>query len=724
MKGVWIKTAPEVETPLFERRFSCEAGASASITLCGLGWFELRLNGRRIGQDLFTPAQTNYGPRDLSSFSYTMTDRMSYRAYTLTYDLTSELCEGENCLQVLLGNGWFRQKERVCEGYTAFGDSLLLCYEMTLEEAGGERRTLCSDGSERCFCYPITYSNIYGGEDLDTTLFDAPLTETAVMTSDFDTTLYPQACPPDRVIRTLEPRLLWRRGDTRLYDAGENLSGYVTLDVQGDRGEVAELCFAEALDETENLCFSTSGSDCLLASGRPQIQRDRFVLNGREQRLHPTFVFHGFRYFTLTCHTEKVRPTVQVIHTDLPVTASFSCDDGVLNWLYEAYLRSQLSNFHGCVPSDCPHRERLGYTGDGQACAEAAMLTLDSLSAYEKWLEDILDSADRVSGHIKHTAPFMGGGGGPGGWGCAVAILPDRMLERSGDWKYAARSYDAILHWISYLQAHCEGDIVTSEEAGGWCLGDWCTPEPVVIPEPFVNTCYYIHTLSIAARFSRHLGKGDEGWLEEQADRCREALSKRYGDGEGYCGGCQGADAYAIWAGLAGRERTLARLIDRYAGATRLDTGFLGTDLLCGVLFDAGRGDIALRLLASRDGGVGFGRMMTEGATTLYEYLNNNRHSRNHPMFGACARHLFTGLLGIRNREGRVGYTDLVITPCLSSHVSRASGSIACGEGILSVSFDREAGWVEVDLPRGVSATLCLPTRRLALQTGKSRIDL
>ena len=110
----------------------------------------------------------------------------------------------------------------------------------------------------------------------------------------------------------------------------------------------------------------------------------------------------------------------EVIHTDVAVTSSFSCSDPVLNWLYEAYIRTQLDNYHGCIPSDCPHRERLGYTGDGQLTAETAMLLLDTKELYRKWYQDILDSQGAETGHIPHTAPFLGGGGGPGGWGCAV----------------------------------------------------------------------------------------------------------------------------------------------------------------------------------------------------------------------------------------------------------------------------------------------------------------
>lgn len=725
MKPKWICTAPEVETPVFSRTVWCDGISHAEIDICGLGWFTLLVNGKQINDTLFVPAQTNYAWRDLRGFAYGLTDRMSYRAHYLTYDLTPYLQKGENRMEVILGNGWFRQKERVCEGETMYAPALVLWYELRITEADGAQKTVRSDGSERCHVYPILESNIYLGETVDTRLFDEPLTETPVTVTDFFSPLVKQTCPPDRVIRTITPTLLKREGDLRTYDAGENITGIVSLRIKGERGEQVRLEFAESMKDGK-LRFETMGSDYRCKSGRPQIQGDTFILNGSEQTLAPMFVFHGFRYFTLSCATNDVLPTVQVIHTDAPVASRFDCDDEVLNWLYEAYLRSQLDNLHGCIPSDCPHRERLGYTGDGQACAEAAMLTLDAHGVYTKWLRDILDSQDRQTGHVKHTAPCMGGGGGPGGWGCAIAILPDRMYDRYADMDAVRASYDPILHWIDYMDAKSEDSIVVREEPNGWCLGDWCTPEPIAIPEAFVNTCYLIHTLQIAAKFSDLLGRGDAPALLARAEESREALALRYYDGSDYCGGIQGANAYAVWARLPHYETLPARLAEHYRALGRLDTGFLGTDILCAVLFETGYGDVAIDLLASRDEKIGFAMMMRAGATTLYEYIETDRHSRNHPMFGACVRNLFTGLLGIRNREGCAGYTDLVISPCLHSRVKRASGSVRAGEGEVSLSFSvtDERTQIEVDLPRGVKAVLRIGDREWQLKPGRQTVTL
>lgn len=164
----------------------------------------------------------------------------------------------------------------------------------------------------------------------------------------------------------------------------------------------------------------------------------------------------------------------EVIYTDLETVSDFVCENETVNHLLDAYRRTQLSNTHGCVPSDCPHRERRGYTGDGQITCETVMHVFGAKRMYDKWLRDIADCRNVKNGHIQHTAPFSGGGGGPGGWGGAIVVVPYMYYKMYGD-PSAVRNYlYAIKHYLEYMESHCEGMLVTHEEKGGWCLGDWC----------------------------------------------------------------------------------------------------------------------------------------------------------------------------------------------------------------------------------------------------------
>ena len=442
--------------------------------MSALGFYKLYVNGHPVGDELYRPSNSIFHARDPKSWIYPIRDQFTYRAYYSTIDITPWLHEGENTLEIALGNGWYRQTERVAEGNMAFGDRLGAIYALVLKE--GETETqICSDGTERCSASATVYNQLFIGEVYDTRLEGEAFREwQSVEIIDLpDTMLTPEAAPADRVIRRVTPTLLSDNGGRKCYDVGENVSGLVTLRVKGNAGDEVHVRFAENMQNGE-LSYGTTGSGHRGADGRPQIMEDVCICDGNEHLFTPQFVWHAFRYFEITGPGEAV--DVSIIHSDTPVTSSFYSSSPELNWLYDAFLRTQLNNMHGGVPSDCPHRERLGYTGDGQVCARAAMTMLDSRTFYRKWIRDIFDSQDDVTGHVNHTAPFAGGGGGPGGWGCAIVEVPYQLYRHYGDKSVLEKYYGQMRRYIDYLEAHSEFGLVTSDKAGEWCLGDWCGP--------------------------------------------------------------------------------------------------------------------------------------------------------------------------------------------------------------------------------------------------------
>ena len=414
------------------------------------------------------------------------------------------------------------------------------------------------------------------------------------------------------------------------------------LSCLGKKGECITVRHAEELAADGTLDFESAG-------GSDQLQQDHYICDGRIQTLHPLICWHGFRYFETEGPCEVL--CAEVIHTDVAVTSSFSCSDPVLNWLYEAYIRTQLDNYHGCVPSDCPHRERLGYTGDGQLTAETAMLLLDAKELYRKWYQDILDSQGAETGHIPHTAPFLGGGGGPGGWGCAVYQVPLAWAKIYGDDSLLVQGYDAILRWFDYMDAHSEKGLVVREEEGGWCLGDWCFPaseEKEQLPEAFINTFYYLHGLQEMMQISEKMNNKLSIRFAEREKNVKNAFLDAYFDPEtgDFCEGRAAGNAYGLALGL-GDKRTKKHLVEKYEALGRFDTGIFGTSMLLEQLFSIGAGDLAVRLLTNDSEAASFAHMKRNGATTLWERWDG-RESHNHPMFGACVRLLFTQILRIR----------------------------------------------------------------------------
>lgn len=273
--------------------------------------------------------------------------------------------------------------------------------------------------------------------------------------------------------------------------------------------------------------------------------------------------------------------------------------------------------------------------------------------------------------------------------------VPYAFYKQYGDTGILHKCFDPMCRWIEYLETRLESGLITHEEDGGWCLGDWFTLEPTIISEEYVNTCYFIKSLLIMEEIAGIIKKTDLVVHWQSVRKYAEtAVKNRFfnEEAQSFADGVQGADAYAVWCGLA-NVSTVEKIAAKYAALGHFDTGFLGTDILLEVLFDHGYGQTALQLLESCDMG-SFLYMKQLGATTLCERWSG-AGSWNHPMFGAAARHLFTGVLGIRQRSGTSGYENVIIDPCLSENMSFASGSISTPSGDIFVSIQRTNEGIE-----------------------------
>ena len=695
----WIKADDCCESPIIVHRFQAQQPVEGSIEITGLGYFAVKLNGKEITADRFVPAASDYEKRDFKNLLYPISDTFTHRIYFLRYDCGHVLQTGENQIEIQLANGFYRQTQRVAEGNMEYGQDLKTAFCLTFRDESGTHQVY-SDGTELWRDSEIVSSHLFIGEVHDARKGSVkPQWKPVHLLSAPQAELSLQTCPADRVISTVTPVLLKQDGNRQIYDAGENISGNVRITTCAPAGTQIRLRFAENYIDGE-LDFKSTGSEYICTNGSRQIMEDVFICDGTRRSFEPMFVWHAFRYFEIIGPVESA--AVQVIHSNTPVNSAFSSDAEGMNWLYNAFLRTQLNNMHGGVPSDCPHRERLGYTGDGQVCAEAAMLTIESRAFYRKWIRDILDCQDVVGGHVQHTAPFMGGGGGPGGWGCAIVLVPYQYYLRYGETEMLHKCYEPMKKWCGYLDSRLEGNLVTSEEPGGWCLGDWCTAEKTVLPTPFVNTYYYIRCLRILQEIAVLLGRAeDTAGFTFREKALTEALVNAYYDRStgNFFQNIQGANAYALHLGL-GDERTLKNLVAFYRQLGRFDTGFLGTDILLEVLYKNGQADLAYQLLNSREKG-SFLYMKDRGATTLWETWGGEE-SHDHPMFGAGARHLITSVLGIGQAPQTAGYSDIVICPQIAEQMQYAKGHIQTENGTISTGWRKEDGkiYLSAQLPK------------------------
>ncbi len=716
VNSLWIGAPKTSTSPVFLRRFVSDTCKKAELIITSCGFFEAKINGQKVTDAMFLPLVTHYEKRDMSNWIYPIFDTLTHRLYYYTFDITSLLNSGENILSVQLGNGWYIQDERVAEGNMSFGDQLKAAYCIRFYTENGTVE-LHSDGTETYYDSEITYSSLFIGEVIDPASVTYEEKQVTVCKTP-ETELCEAIGTPDKVIRTLTPVLLCEKNGIKLYDVGENTSGFVRVTAKNKNGDKITLRFSEELDENGRLSFHSCGGDYTCPSGRKQVQEDTFICSGERDVFWPKFLWHAFRYFEIEGNFENLE--MLVVHADTPVSSTFESSSEGLNFLYEAYIRSQLSNMHGSIPSDCPHRERLGYTGDGQVCAPAGMLLLDSKEFYRKWIQDILDCQCKMSGHVQHTAPMMGGGGGPGGWGCAIIFVPWAFYKQFGEVEMLQKTYEPMRRWIEYLLTKCENGLIVHEEDGGWCLGDWCTREKIILPEPYVNTCFFIKILRVLCEIAGIIGKSED--IESYNSLVHElesAVVANYKDKDGtsFCNGVQGADAYAVWVGLSDKEK-LSDIAAKYDAMRYFDTGFIATDILSGLLTDNGYVDTFFNIIDNDDLGT-YLYMKRKGATTVWENWNGES-SHNHPMFGAPARYLFTGILGIRQAENSVAYNDLLIAPQVPENLSFASGSLVLPCGKVSVGFNKTESGIqfEITLPENKMADFVFGDYKKVLHCG------
>lgn len=693
-----------------------------SLNVIGLGFFKCYINGILINPDTFLPLSSDYE----ASCDPEGEVMSAHRVYVSEFDITPFIKEGDNAIAVHFGGGWYTCRVR------AFGLPKVI-YRIFAKDEGitygisDENCRICNSFVED---YSFTSSEVHnyvGWQDSLCAELDDSNMEKAVVVEGLNTEYCMTDCPRDALIETLEvsPIGMGKRG--MIYDCGQNTVGYPVLDVISDGKEQrTDVYFSEEMLSDGTLDMSHSHNQCFA------VITDRNISS-----VQAGFTWFGFRYFEVV--GDAVPTCVKVVHANVPVGSDFDCDNDVLNWTYRTFVHTMLCNMHTGHPSDCPHIERRGYTGDGQLTCHAALSTLEARSFYEKWLQDIADGQDKLSGHIQYTAPYVKSGGGPGGWGCAIVEVPYQLYKHYADRSILSRYYDNMRAYIDYLEAHSEYGLVTSDKQGEWCLGDWCGPnilyadkditshnQQILLPAAYVNTYFMIRSLQKMVKIAHIIGKdSDIPQYEEKITFRKNAVRAAYFNAfdHNFIMNAQGANAFAVDIGL-GDKQTYANMVNYYKKLGHFDTGIFATDILTRVLFEHGDGELALELLTA-DGEQGFAHWQKNGATTFHEYWDSNRsRSHNHPMFGAAVGYFFEYLLGIRQDKDTSGYISLIIEPQALQTLGRAHGkmTLSCGQLVFNYKKINGSALFNITLPKEVKAELRFMGREYTLSTGENDI--
>ena len=717
----WISAGVGQSAPCIVKQFNIDSVSSALLSITGLGYFIAKINGKYVTKDLFNPVFSNYRERNFTTMLYPLKDEMTSRTYYCNYDVTQLLKQGVNTLEVYLGNGWYNQDKRTAEGHLEFGKQLITKFCLAIVDSNGTQSKVLSDGSEKWRATEVVENNLFYGETQDAHLKHQPkVLHHVVIEPEFETIFTLQTCPAETIVRKITPTLIAEYDGKKLYDVGETVSGWVKVLAKGKSGDVVKIYHADTLDKNGKMCDQNIGGQIANDKGQLQKQVTTYILDGRKRYYTPRFCKQAFRYFEV--EGEVISLKVEVVHTKLPERTTFYCDNDVLNWLYDAYKRTQAINMHDGMPSDCPHRERLGYTGDGQITASSTMTFFESDLFYRKWIQDIIDCQDVNNGHVQHTAPFYGGGGGPVGWGGAIVQVPYAHYMHYGYKSVIENALPSMLKWVEYITNRTEEGLVCKEEDGGWCLGDWSSVDEMVLPQEFVNSTLFVQNLNRLCYLAEQVGQVDKvDYLQTLAEQYKKAIVQHFFDANtnSFCNGAQGADAFALSIGL-GNEQTHQNLVEKYTQNCYFDTGFLGTYQLIEYLVNSNEIDLAFELLSSTQRG-SFGYLQDLGYDCICEILRGIYGSFAHPMFGGVTEFLMHTLLGlpVSNVD-----TKIVLKPRFPSCVNQASGSTLIAGKKVKVFWQRKTSNIfwSCYIPKGIDAELQIGGKITKLKYGRNTI--
>ena len=709
--------------PMFRKEFIIKGKVKrAKAYITAMGFFELYANGQRVSEDCLVPNFTNFTRRiglDQSSSNIPISDHFrDYRILYLSYDVTSLLQKGDNTLGVLLGNGWANPGHRLM---APFGSPRFLC-QLDITYADGSHESVITDESWKVKASPIQKNDIYDGEIYDARLED-PLWasigcknqgwQQAVLRKAPDGKLTAQESPTDRIIETLQPLSLNRN------EAGEwsvefdhEISGRIHLrGITGKAGQQLSIRY---------ICESPLGID-------------KHIFRGEGTEEHAArFTWYVFSKAVISGidHLTPDMITAECIGTDVPVDGNFLCSDALLNRINTIWQQSQKDNMHCGVASDCPHRERAPYTGDGQVACPTVLENFRSAAFYRKWVRDMRDTQNVDDGYVPNGAPWQPICGGGVGWGAAMNIIPWELYVHTGDVSVLSDNYFAMKEQLRHMQQSITPDGIMQQKKNSpdgqplyWLnLGDWA-PAFGLPKDELVHTFYLWYCAELTALAGNVLAASDNSYADEAmvyqrlADRTKEAFHHKFYNAEAKSYGDYGSNVFALYMGVpdavkADVVRTLEHEIaDTYKG--HLNTGIFGTRFLFEVLFQSGLGELALRVLRQRDF-PGYGHWIEQGASVTWEMWNGEA-SHNHPMFGGGLVSLYRDLAGVRLDPGygKAGYRHVFISPIFSRTLPHVSYEKHTPYGLLKsdIRLDGETYLRTLTIPVGTTATVILPNR-------------
>lgn len=645
-KWIMLDKKMSEESILFRKEFILDATVKkAELNICALGLGVTTINQHRITDNLFTTPFTRY----------------DYRIIAQKYDVTPFLKIGKNAIGLHIGNGFYNNNMSIWSDSTqSWRDVPKLIVRLEITFTNNTSKTICSDTTWKATKGPCIYNMMRQGE-----IFDASKTQNGFDFPGFDDSDWTFAkiakepggkiefsdIPPIQICETIKP-VSFIDG---IYDFGKNISGRVKINLSGNKGQKVSIQYDEGLNSDGTLKNDINKfarrDECKLC------HKDIYICGGEKEVYAPEFVYHGFRYVKVENAPKDFDIVAEFIHTNVKTIGHFECDNEMLNKIHDASVRSTLSNLWG-IPTDCPHREQNGWTGDAHLSAEQSLMNFDMFSFYKKWLNDFKD-VQRKSGQLPSIIPTSSWGyniGSGPAWDSALILIPWYVYQNTGRLELISQMWDNMELYMKYIERMSEDGIVD------FGLGDWCSPkETFRCPTAVTDTAYFYFDSCIMGKCSDLLGKDSSVWFEK-AEKIKRAWREHFLNDkslEKY----QTFYATAIYQGLLSKEeipifaKNLSALVEK--NDYHIDCGILGTKYIFSALSENGYINTVYKMVTNPTM-PGYAYWINQGMTTLCESWDMH-DSLNHHMFSEVDNWLYKYVGGISVDEGNILITPMPV---------------------------------------------------------------
>ncbi|MCK8494850.1 glycoside hydrolase family 78 protein [Spirosoma sp. RP8] len=718
-QGSWISDSRDINlkpAPYFRRSFQAAKkikSARAYIAVAGL--YELYINGQKVGNHRLDPMYTRFDRRTLY----------------VTHDVTSLLQSGKNAIGVLLGNGWYNHQSTAVWYFheAPWRGRPTFCLDLRLTYDDGSVETITSGKDWKTALSPLLFNSIYTAEH-----YDARLEQPGWNTANFDDrnwkdviyratpseTIVAQALQPIRNVERIPTKTFKKLNDTTyVFDLGRNIAGVSHIRAQGSAGTVLRLKHGERLYPNGHVDQSNIDVHYRPVGTSDPFQTDLFTLSGKgDESFMPFFNYKGFQYVEVTSNKAveltAASLTGYFMHSDVPPIGQLKSSNPTIDKIWWATNNAYLSNLFG-YPTDCPQREKNGWTGDAHIAIETGLYNFDGITVYEKWLADHRDE-QQPNGVLPAIIPTGGWGyewaNGPD-WTSTIAIIPWNAYLFYGDSTLLADCYDNIKRYVDHINEQSPSGLTE------WGLGDW-VPVKSKSPVELTSSTYYYTDVSILAKTAKLLGKeADYAYYSALADKIKSAINAKYLNRQTaqYGTGLQTELSIPLYWGLVPEElkskvaANLARRVE--ADNFHLDVGLLGTKAILNALSENGYADVAYKI-ASQETFPSWGWWIVNGATTLYENWPIDAKSdisMNHIMFGEIGAWLFKGIGGIKPDPQRPGFKHILLKPHYVTGLNHFDATYESPYGTIRSSWKRVGKGIAytVVVPPNSTATVDIP---------------